>query len=145
MKCPKCGQLLPEDSEYCQYCGICISEYEESIEPISVQHSDIESENSYINAQTSVTTNDENNILLSGQSTKQSTKTEKRVDNNVSSPPPKACGNKKLFCKKCGGEIDFETRKCKSCGKQYFRAKIIFPVFFLSIVMIALVGLNVYQ
>ena len=25
------------------------------------------------------------------------------------------------FCKKCGGKIDDETRKCTKCGKQYFK------------------------
>ena len=25
------------------------------------------------------------------------------------------------YCKKCGGKIDDETRKCTSCGKQYFK------------------------
>lgn len=25
MKCPKCGCSLPEDSEFCQYCGVALN------------------------------------------------------------------------------------------------------------------------
>jgi hypothetical protein len=53
------------------------------------------------------------------------------------------------FCKKCGGMIDKSSKKCTSCGKQYFRfpqrkAKtvgIILTVFAL----LALLGLNIFQ
>lgn len=60
--------------------------------------------------------------------------------------PPKE--PKIRYCKLCGGLIDSDTKKCSSCGKQYFKIKItknIIVVSALSFVIAALGGLNIWQ
>ena len=31
--------------------------------------------------------------------------------------------DEKRYCKHCGGEIDPNTKICRTCGKQYFKGK----------------------
>lgn len=60
--------------------------------------------------------------------------------------PPKE--PKIRYCKLCSGLIDSDTKKCTSCGKQYFKIKItknIIVVSALSFVIAALGGLNIWQ
>lgn len=53
---------------------------------------------------------------------------------------------KSRYCKYCGGLIDAETKKCTSCGKQYFKfPKRIIGRLALGIIFAVLIGLNVYQ
>ncbi len=52
----------------------------------------------------------------------------------------------KKYCKFCGGRIDSLSKKCLSCGKQFFR----FPrkpvlVITITLVIVALAGLNAFQ
>lgn len=49
------------------------------------------------------------------------------------------------YCKKCGGLIDRETKKCQGCGKQYLHITKIVWIAFLAIICCALLGLSVYQ
>ena len=53
---------------------------------------------------------------------------------------------KKTYCKNCGGLINNKTKKCTSCGRQYFRfSKRVFVISVVAIIAIGLVGANVYQ
>ena len=53
---------------------------------------------------------------------------------------------KNTYCKKCGGLINNKTKKCTGCGRQYFHLpKINLLWVALTILVVALVGLNVYQ
>jgi len=52
---------------------------------------------------------------------------------------------KTRYCKKCASPIDNTTKNCTGCGKRYFRAKVILPIVFLSLLVIAFAGLNIFQ
>lgn len=52
---------------------------------------------------------------------------------------------KKRYCKFCGGLIDNDTKKCSSCGKQYFRMPKLRVNALLAILCVILVGLNIFQ
>lgn len=54
--------------------------------------------------------------------------------------------SKSVYCKRCGNEIDNKSRKCSGCEKQYFRfSKLIFIWCVLAMLVVGLLGLNVYQ
>ena len=55
-------------------------------------------------------------------------------------------GRKNKFCKFCGGRIDPQSKKCLSCGRQFFRfhGKAVLIVS-IALVIIALAGLNAFQ
>ena len=94
MKCYNCGQLLPEDSEFCQYCGAKIEEVATVLIKTETEEISIKSDD------------EQADILLS----ENNVKTEKTNDSK-----------KKAFCGVCGSAIDKENKKCTGCGKQYFR------------------------
>lgn len=158
MNCPKCGYALPDDSEFCQYCGeklsVHIEDYDAVGEPTmeltaatEAQQSEIEctqasyKESSFPSQEesdtitqvvTSQNHNEEETANVSGQ---KQTKSEAPIDNR-----------KKKFCKYCGGLIDFKTKECTSCGKRYFRlSKNTVAMALLIIVLLSLVGLNAFQ
>ena len=60
-------------------------------------------------------------------------------------PSQKTADKTQVHCKKCGFVIDYYTKKCTGCGKQYFRAKSMLPLFILLIFLIASIGLNIFQ
>ena len=47
------------------------------------------------------------------------------------------------YCKYCGGEIDPTTKKCLSCGRQYFHAQTALPFIVLLIILIVCIVLLV--
>ena len=60
--------------------------------------------------------------------------------------PEKKRRSKERFCKLCGGHIDRGTRRCESCGRQYFkfRPRVLVSVL-AALIIVLLAGLNVYQ
>ncbi len=120
MTCYNCGHLLPDDSEFCQYCGKRI-EKQTSI-------------------QENATPKEELNPVIKIQ-------TEEAVKNLKENK--KAKKSKVRFCKFCGGQIDAQSKKCVGCGKQYFKGvkfnKFLTTVLILSIVMVTSVILNIVQ
>jgi len=130
MNCSKCGSALPDDSEFCQYCGYKLSVEDENTATLDTSHKESESSSS-------VATIPEN---YCGGPTPDISGLEA-----VPKETP-ADNRKKKFCKLCGGLIDAETKRCSSCGKQFFRfPKRVFSIIALIIVLAALAGLNVYQ
>lgn len=119
MKCPNCGYELIEGFNFCQRCGF----------KLPVQ--------------------DGGDVTSTTQTTTQAAGQQMDI---ISQIPDKRMGTaapihttKKKFCKFCGGVIDTKTKKCTSCGKQFFRlTKGIVAIMSLSIVLAALVGFNIY-
>ncbi len=123
MKCYNCRHLLPDDSEFCQYCGAKIEQLD----------------NAVINTETGETIkkcdDEQVDIVLSGDSV-----------NNLNSKKTKK-STKKAFCGVCGSAIDKENKKCTSCGKQYFRGIRLKPLLNCIFCVIILVSLffNIMQ
>ncbi len=122
MKCYNCGHLLPEESEFCQYCGVKIEEIDNVLGKTEVEQKSIKLDDEQVD------------ILLSG-------------DNVENINPKKEKNNtKKSFCSVCGSTIDKATKKCSGCGKQYFRG-ILKPLLNCVLGVIILVSLffNILQ
>lgn len=72
-------------------------------------------------------------------------------DNNgtTESAPPiaPAHNSKQRFCRMCGGTIDFSTKKCTKCGKQYFNLCFLLSnlkkVFLIGLIL-ALIASDIY-
>lgn len=125
MKCPKCGMKLPSDSPSCQYCGIDIVDYLVSGNaPIIGRTPD--------NAKTEEETNSKTKLQ------------ESKYRDDMEELAPEL-GPKPPKCKKCGGEINLATRRCKSCGKQWFSLKKTLPIIILIIFLAGFGALNVLQ
>lgn len=52
---------------------------------------------------------------------------------------------KTKYCKQCGSKIDYNTKKCTGCGKQYFKLHMNKTTIILSAIVLALVVLNIFQ
>ncbi len=147
MNCPKCKITIPDDSDFCQYCGINISENNIDIgmnannqgatnaasdpsleKPKEVYHSD------------SIDSIDNTDVPHKHSNVG----AEIHIFDRKGSVKRHNTGTIR-FCQKCGGTIDNDSRKCMSCGRQYFKVKTVLPVIMLAIMVISLAGLNAYQ
>lgn len=117
MKCYNCGHLLPDDSEFCQYCGKRMEQIENVTTKVKPEQIDIN-------------LNDEKDTLSIF---------ENNADNDNVKKSERS--TKKVYCRICGGIIDKETKKCSGCGKQYFRGirlKTILNSVFGTIILVSL-------
>lgn len=158
MKCPKCGYVLPADSEFCQYCGEKLPAEAEDTDVVTVPIAERPSQTS--EQQSSVESSqlfEEESVLPSYKESESANEdivsnyyqAETATDNNDSTPASNIApihDKKKKYCKYCGGLIDPETKKCFSCEKQFFRfPKKTVSIIALIIAFVVLAGLNVYQ
>jgi RNA polymerase subunit RPABC4/transcription elongation factor Spt4 len=125
MNCPKCNSILPDDSEFCQFCGTKIES-----EPI-------------INVPTRQAANREETAKQESTSAPVFIVSS---NTNQATHEPEQKSLKEQHCKKCGGLIDNETKRCISCGKQYFKFRpLVLAIILLAVFFVASAGLNVYQ
>lgn len=158
MKCQKCGYALPDDSEFCQYCGSKLYVADENIAVPDIPIAELpDSADVQQPSQESSTASDIEDALPP-QKESESASSAAVPENHDTAPTLDISGlkatpnetpvdnHKKKFCKFCGGLIDTDTKKCSSCGKQFFRyPKRIVGIIALLIVFVALTGLNIYQ
>ena len=154
MKCQSCGNELPEDSAFCQYCGEKLSSVVIAEKDV-LKTGQVKNETNIENIEDKITSKDE--APLDGGECQKNTpiiakkpNTENVVSNSditihtKKEPPAKDHG--KRYCKYCGGLIDSGTKKCLSCGRQYFRgSKKTILTLVIIVVIMALLGANIYQ
>lgn len=141
MKCFKCGYALPDDSEFCQYCGVKLeTEPEQSNAAYAVPKLIIEPQPFEPEAPRIGTVKD---LPESGKDHADATLSAEGTG-NIPQEEAKS-GGKQRYCKFCGGAIHPKTRKCQSCGKQYFRVPKCSGTVLLAVICLVLVGLNVFQ
>lgn len=158
MKCPKCGYILPQDSEFCQYCGEKLAILPEINSNSKAPEGSSEiSEDQICNSAVVEKSAQEEGNVSSIHGEKESScpdeklLTEKKAlnvlqDNSARENGPPVSNKKKKFCKLCGGLIDPKTKRCTSCGQQHFGfSKNVFFVAIFTVILLALAGLNIFQ
>lgn len=126
MNCPRCGCALPDDSEFCQYCGAKLSSEVESTTMPDIQTAGSSNQDTQQPSQLPLPSSGTETVF----------------------PPQKAeaSGGKKELRKFCGGLIGPEAKRCFPCGKQFFKFSLkTISITVLILALIALAGLNVYQ
>lgn len=133
MICPKCGLELPDESKFCQYCGVSVTASSAEIESSSVV---------------------EGRVVDTAPATRSALQSESRIgtfyspivseqnDKIYYSKDPREKATR--FCRQCGGKIDNNTKKCTLCGKQYFRVKTTLPIIILTFLLTISISLNIY-
>ena len=145
MKCPHCGNYLPDDSEFCQYCGVKLgvlqpadipdaetSHIGKSVLPDRLPDivMNIESKTAAGQSHADDALGKGNDVVAS-MSTLQRNPTENR--------------RKQIYCKNCGSIIDNATKRCTGCGKQYFRAKLVIPYIAMFALLTLSICMNIMQ
>ena len=138
MQCSKCGNILPNDSEFCPYCGAKV----QMTHPIGA---------ATVSAASYPQANQPAGYTANGLQQRAPETIQNAAPSYISSyNPSNGAGagviqSKKLVCKNCGGPID-STNKCVSCGKPYSRfSKKTIAIICASLVLAVLIGLNIYQ
>lgn len=150
-QCPKCHCALLSDSAYCQRCGTKI-ESEMTAHTNLIQNDVLPSGGDCamptIETEMPKTAEPDNqcNIIDSMGSTEASSVAGHVTQSIIpDSPPHNSPKRKKRYCKYCGGIIDAETKKCTSCGKQYFRVLKFARIFAICSAFVILLSLNIFQ
>ena len=118
MRCIACGYDIPENSEYCHYCGA----------------KQAETPRLFVNDNRPITSFE---VKQEKQQYSEASviKQNREHTNN----------RRKKYCRMCGGVIDPANKRCNKCGKQYFRAKTVIPLVLLIMLVILLVCGNIWQ
>ncbi|HHX37840.1 MAG TPA: zinc ribbon domain-containing protein, partial [Clostridiaceae bacterium] len=168
MKCFSCGYELPDDSEFCQYCGKKTpSIIDADSEPESAAKCELSEESSRsiivnpISFEEDKPSGRNNDVASTAESAPVapvpeepifeepipmvpepekpiSVAPEAHTGEFLQSQPSTPVEKKRKFCKYCGGLIDSATKKCTGCGKQYFNAK--FKPLYIILVILVLLG-----
>ena len=149
LHCPQCNHILPDDSDFCQYCGLNLNDIKK--EKVTF-HSQFE--------KPEVDKNECSNDSIKALQTAEvqvpiRSVAQAIVDDTGSAESPQNSSmgytlggskqHKLQYCKRCGGEIDNESRKCMKCGKQYLNLKTILPVLLLSLLSLCLISIILIQ
>lgn len=107
MKCNNCGRILPDDSEFCQYCGQ------------NLQYKEVNEDSSELVAM---------NLVASDELTSEQPKpvpNEAQMNTNTPARKNTCATAKKRYCSHCGEPIHPKTKACTGCGKKAFPLKAI--------------------
>ena len=97
MICNKCNHQLPDDSEFCQYCGSKVEEAKTIDDSVIDCDTPMEELN-----KPNITKVEASNLLTCNKKSQKDT-------------------TKAKYCQHCGNIIDTESKMCTGCGKQYFK------------------------
>ena len=142
MRCPKCNQPLPDDSEFCQFCGVDIVEFQKAKTQVDLENGTKASSPDPISKSTEQVY--QNAKIQSNRSFEAQDNNNHDLLQNKTKPKSKKYGSTR-YCKKCGGKIDDIRKVCSSCGKQYFSFKKALPTMLLLFLSVILIGLNITQ
>lgn len=157
MKCPTCGLPLPEDSEFCQYCGANVKEAPVEVSPVppELPKAGAGEAPEAVSVQKPTERLLEREACAAVRDTFRSDAAapQREEKSEISAPVEYTEGPKTnlprhgraRYCKRCGNLIDPDTKKCCGCGKQYFRPKTGVPIIILTIICVASLSFNVAQ
>ena len=136
MKCEKCGMKLPNDSEFCQYCGQPVKEKTDDNEAIVAEPIIEQLPVSNESAEPPIESPDIKSTSNEAVAVVEEYQKKRRYHKERKEKPT-------VFCKKCGNPLDPSTKKCSSCGAQPFfrKHRSLMPIVALSIVAAILLGL----
>ncbi len=118
MKCQFCNENLPDNSEFCLFCGKKLITDSGSC----IIESDIGTNRAALSAEPSVKPCESDSVILTTQETKI------------------------RYCKYCGGTIDISSNKCKSCGKRaHFVSKKNLALVISIILLVTVMGALIIQ
>lgn len=123
MICNKCGNTLPDDSEFCQYCGRRIER--ENVDSQAIPDTRTVKVKVKVKKHHQVTP-----AIEEG--------------NHAISTPSKELPKNVQFCSRCGSMIDTTSKKCTGCGKQYFKVKKLLMILISVALCISLLSLGCY-
>lgn len=127
MICKNCNQITDDGGKFCRHCGASLENKEETVTAPPVQN-DIQEE-------TAPVVKEQASAPLTAS-----------FENGGSVQMPEGGNSNKKRCKLCGGNIDKKTKKCESCGKQYFKLKpAVLVAVILAVLLVATNGYFIYQ
>lgn len=162
MKCTKCNHILPDDSEFCQYCGSRIEktaripqEVPAAVKPKVVPAAVMPEAAAAQEATVSRVAVAPACVEPPKHSAEKAIPPMPDFNNRVPDVPEKAPKEKRgkqpkrKYCSRCGSLIDPQTKQCTGCGKKYFRGikinKFAVAITIVSLILAASIGLNVLQ